>query len=179
MRNIILDVEGMACGGCEKRIQNALLKVEGVKEVVANHTTGTLTINVNGTSKTFNGSEVVTVNAGNVVPFKGTVSTLSKTPTKTQSIHFELYGDPELSDVIEATLVQISETMNQSSQDTPSFEIQVTYQTSTEEKTQTLYRKMSNFPGTIGSVGKVYNYDDVNYIIYNEYLNKYQRISNH
>lgn len=134
---------------------------------VANHTTGTLTINVNGTSKTFNGSEVVTVNAGNVIPFKGTVSTLSKTPTKTGSVHFELYGDPELSDVIEATLLQISETMNQSSQDTPSFEIQVTYQTSTEEKTQTLYRKMSNFPGTIGSVGKVYNYDDVKLELFN------------
>ena len=40
MKNIILNVEGMACGGCEKRIQNALSKVEGVKEVVANDTTG-------------------------------------------------------------------------------------------------------------------------------------------
>lgn len=134
---------------------------------IANQTTGTLTINVNGTSKSFNGSEVVTVNAGNVVPFKGTVSTLSKTATKTGSVHFELYGDPELNDVIEATLLQISETMNQSSQDTPSFEIQVTYQTSTEEKTQTLYRKMSNFPGTIGSVGKVYNYDNIKLELFN------------
>lgn len=40
MKNIILNVEGMACGGCEKRIQNALSKVDGVKEVVANHANG-------------------------------------------------------------------------------------------------------------------------------------------
>lgn len=40
MKNIILNVEGMACGGCEKRIQNALSKVDGVKKVVANHATG-------------------------------------------------------------------------------------------------------------------------------------------
>lgn len=40
MKSIILNVDGMACGGCEKRVQNALLKVDGVKEVVANHTTG-------------------------------------------------------------------------------------------------------------------------------------------
>lgn len=49
MRNIILDVEGMACGGCEKRIQNALLKVEGVKEVVANHTTGKVNLTIDDT----------------------------------------------------------------------------------------------------------------------------------
>ena len=40
MKNIVLDVEGMACEGCEKRIQNALSKVDGVKEVIANHATG-------------------------------------------------------------------------------------------------------------------------------------------
>ena len=46
MRNIVLDVEGMVCGGCEKRIQNALSKVEGVKEVVANHITGKVNLTV-------------------------------------------------------------------------------------------------------------------------------------
>jgi copper chaperone len=30
----------MACEGCEKRIQNALSKVDGVKEVVADHVAG-------------------------------------------------------------------------------------------------------------------------------------------
>lgn len=46
MRNIVLDVEGMVCGGCEKRIQNALSKVEGVKEVVANHVKGKVNLTV-------------------------------------------------------------------------------------------------------------------------------------
>ena len=46
MKNVILNVEGMACGGCEKRIQNALSKVEGVKEVVANHTTGKVNLTI-------------------------------------------------------------------------------------------------------------------------------------
>lgn len=49
MKNIILNVEGMACGGCEKRIQNALLKVDGVKEVVANHTTGKVNLTIEDT----------------------------------------------------------------------------------------------------------------------------------
>lgn len=49
MKNIILNVEGMACGGCEKRIQNALSKVDGVKEVVANHTTGKVNLTIEDT----------------------------------------------------------------------------------------------------------------------------------
>ena len=38
MKEIIINVEGMMCGGCEKRIQNALKTIEGVTEVIANHT---------------------------------------------------------------------------------------------------------------------------------------------
>lgn len=38
MKEVILNVEGMACGGCEKRINNALMEIEGVTEVTANHT---------------------------------------------------------------------------------------------------------------------------------------------
>lgn len=37
MKEVILNVEGMACGGCEKRINNALMEIEGVTEVTANH----------------------------------------------------------------------------------------------------------------------------------------------
>lgn len=134
---------------------------------IANAVGQALTINVNGTTKTFDGSEAVSVNTGNVAPFKGTVETLSKTATKTGSIHYELNGDQQLSYVREATLLQIDKTMSLSSPDTPSFEIQVTYQTSTGETTQTLYRKMSDFPGTIGSIGKMYNYDDVKLELFN------------
>ena len=38
MREIIIKVDGMMCGGCEKRIKNVLKSIEGVEEVVANHT---------------------------------------------------------------------------------------------------------------------------------------------
>ena len=45
MEEIILKVEGMVCNGCENRVQNALKTIEGVENVVADHTTGTVTIN--------------------------------------------------------------------------------------------------------------------------------------
>jgi len=38
MKEIILKVEGMACSGCENRLQNALKNIEGVEYVKANHT---------------------------------------------------------------------------------------------------------------------------------------------
>ena len=44
MKEIILKVEGMACTGCENRIQNALKTKEGIKEVIANHKEGTVKI---------------------------------------------------------------------------------------------------------------------------------------
>lgn len=44
MKEIVLKVKGMACGGCENRIQNAIKNMEGIEEVVANHKEGTVTI---------------------------------------------------------------------------------------------------------------------------------------
>lgn len=44
MKEFIIKVEGMACEGCEKRIQNALKNMEGIENVVANHKEGTVTI---------------------------------------------------------------------------------------------------------------------------------------
>lgn len=44
MKEIIIKVEGMMCNGCENRIQNALKTIEGVENVVANHTNGTVTV---------------------------------------------------------------------------------------------------------------------------------------
>lgn len=44
MKEVILNVEGMECGGCEKRIQNTLKSVKGIKKVVANHIDGTVKI---------------------------------------------------------------------------------------------------------------------------------------
>lgn len=37
MNEIILNVEGMMCGGCEKRIENALGEVKAIKNIKANH----------------------------------------------------------------------------------------------------------------------------------------------
>ena len=33
MKEIILNVKGMVCGGCEKRVQNALSTIEGVENI--------------------------------------------------------------------------------------------------------------------------------------------------
>ena len=44
MNEIILNVEGMMCGGCEKRIENALGDVKAIKNVKANHEDGIVKI---------------------------------------------------------------------------------------------------------------------------------------
>ena len=44
MKETIIKVEGMVCNGCENRVQNALKNIEGVENVVADHTTGTVTV---------------------------------------------------------------------------------------------------------------------------------------
>lgn len=40
METIRLQVRGMTCGGCEQRLGAVLRRVEGVREVTADHTTG-------------------------------------------------------------------------------------------------------------------------------------------
>lgn len=47
MKEIIIKVQGMVCNGCENRVQNALKNIDGVENVVADHTTGTVTITSN------------------------------------------------------------------------------------------------------------------------------------
>lgn len=47
MEEIKINVEGMVCGGCEKRIVNSLSSIEGVNEVMANHNNGTVIIKAN------------------------------------------------------------------------------------------------------------------------------------
>lgn len=46
MKEIRLKVQGMMCGGCENRVQNALKTIEGVESVKANHKEGTVIVNV-------------------------------------------------------------------------------------------------------------------------------------
>ena len=45
MKQTVIKVEGMACGGCEKRVQNALNTIDGIKDVKADHNTGLVTVN--------------------------------------------------------------------------------------------------------------------------------------
>lgn len=40
MKTLVLQVDGMTCTGCEQRIGTVLRRVEGVREVAADHTTG-------------------------------------------------------------------------------------------------------------------------------------------
>lgn len=44
MEELKLNVSGMVCGGCEKRVVNALSELEGVKEVIANYKEGTVLV---------------------------------------------------------------------------------------------------------------------------------------
>lgn len=45
MSELKLNVKGMMCTGCEKRIKNALGELKGIKTVDANHKTGQVVIN--------------------------------------------------------------------------------------------------------------------------------------
>ena len=44
MKETIIKVEGMVCNGCENRVQNVLKNIDGVENVVADHTTGTVRV---------------------------------------------------------------------------------------------------------------------------------------
>ncbi len=44
MKEIIIKVEGMVCGGCENRVQNAVKTIKGIKNVVANYKEETVSI---------------------------------------------------------------------------------------------------------------------------------------
>jgi len=44
MTTTTLQVEGMTCSGCEQRIGTALRRIDGVREVTADHTTGEVAV---------------------------------------------------------------------------------------------------------------------------------------
>lgn len=46
METLVLQVKGMSCTGCEQRIGIVLRRVEGVREVTADHTTGQVEVRV-------------------------------------------------------------------------------------------------------------------------------------
>ena len=47
MKETVIKVKGMVCGGCENRVQNAIKNIEGIKEVVADHNKGIVTVTSN------------------------------------------------------------------------------------------------------------------------------------
>lgn len=47
MRETIINVKGMVCGGCENRIKNALKEIKGVEKVEADYKTGIVKILAN------------------------------------------------------------------------------------------------------------------------------------
>ena len=44
MKETIINVKGMVCGGCENRIKNALGDIKGIEKVEANYKTGKVKI---------------------------------------------------------------------------------------------------------------------------------------
>ncbi len=47
MKETIINVKGMVCNGCENRVINALKNINGVKNVIADHNTGKVTVTSN------------------------------------------------------------------------------------------------------------------------------------
>lgn len=47
MKEMIIKVEGMVCGGCENRVKNALKNIQGVEKVDADYTTGKVVVTLN------------------------------------------------------------------------------------------------------------------------------------
>lgn len=44
MKETIINIKGMVCNGCENRVINALKNINGIKNVIADHNTGKVTI---------------------------------------------------------------------------------------------------------------------------------------
>ena len=44
MKEFKIKINGMVCGGCENRVKTALLEINSVESVDANHNTGIVTI---------------------------------------------------------------------------------------------------------------------------------------
>ncbi len=47
MKELVLNVKGMMCEGCENRVNNVVKNIEGVEEVKADYKTGKVSIVLN------------------------------------------------------------------------------------------------------------------------------------
>lgn len=59
MKEINLKVKGMHCEGCENRIKNSLSAIDGIVEVSANHSNGSVIIKVNKKIELDNIKEII------------------------------------------------------------------------------------------------------------------------
>lgn len=48
MKTLMMQVSGMSCSGCEQRIATVLRRVNGVREVSADHSSGGVQVRVGG-----------------------------------------------------------------------------------------------------------------------------------
>lgn len=51
MKEIIINVKGMVCEGCENRVKNALKSIIGINEVIAEHKKGQVKVLANAEVK--------------------------------------------------------------------------------------------------------------------------------
>lgn len=51
MKEIIINVKGMVCEGCENRVKNALKSITGINEVIAEHKKGQVKVLANAEVK--------------------------------------------------------------------------------------------------------------------------------
>ena len=47
MKELVIKVEGMVCGGCENRVRNALKTLDGIESVIANYKKGIVKLKIN------------------------------------------------------------------------------------------------------------------------------------
>lgn len=57
--NQLINVKGMSCAHCERRLENAVKEIKGVKKVKADHVAGVLTVEYN--EKNTNIEELINV----------------------------------------------------------------------------------------------------------------------
>jgi len=48
MKETIINVKGMMCGGCENRVKNALSNLDGIESIEVSHIDGTVKVISNG-----------------------------------------------------------------------------------------------------------------------------------
>ncbi len=56
---LLFNVEGMMCTGCENRVKTALSEIDGIIEVVANHENGTVLVKMSKEVSKENIAEVI------------------------------------------------------------------------------------------------------------------------